>query len=401
MTAAESESAPESASESALSDDETTPTPKRARGALLRWVIGVACVIALVVGAILLQVRSGESFDDSAGKMEDVLQEANDGWWALDARRGVVEDSVTSAEEIVEDAVEGLADQTARGALRDAAAAASESATDAATLLEDGLQDSDTEKPVWFWELWQSAREMDARAAAAAAHLEKVTAAESELDALESDMAASAVTLFESVEGAAAALEKPNVSARAAKILDLRDAAADVVTQTDAGSQAARAFTSYVTRVAALKESNAAELAEKAGTLSKTRLEIEAFARSISGGVVLDFDWAPIVNHMGGDWGMGGLATWDSARGGFSTITLSNSVAEQWPSPDARALVAHEVGHAISAKCSDKFDWKSRDANEAWATAWAISMGHTATGNGVWAYGYPPQAMIDKAATCR
>ena len=103
----------------------------------------------------------------------------------------------------------------------------------------------------------------------------------------------------------------------------------------------------------------------------------------------------------GGSSGIGGLATWNSGRGGFSTITLSDSVAEWWPNADSRALVAHEVGHAISAKCHDKFDWENQAANEEWATAWAISMGHTALGNGVEAYGYPSQAMIDIAATCR
>ena len=98
---------------------------------------------------------------------------------------------------------------------------------------------------------------------------------------------------------------------------------------------------------------------------------------------------------------MAGTATWNTIRGGFSTITLSNSVAENWPSADARALVAHEVGHSITSKCSDLFDSADQAANEEWATAWAIGMGHTAEGNGVQAYGYPSQDMIDRAMACR
>ncbi len=161
------------------------------------------------------------------------------------------------------------------------------------------------------------------------------------------------------------------------------------------------AFERYAAAADNLRASAESELAEKAGPLLETRLEIEAYARSISGGVVLDFDWAPLVNGLGGVYGMSGTATWNTARGGFSTITLSDSVAENWPSPDAMALVTHEVGHSITSKCSDLFDSADQDANEQWATAWAISLGHTALGNGVQAYGYPSQEMIDIAATCR
>jgi len=150
-----------------------------------------------------------------------------------------------------------------------------------------------------------------------------------------------------------------------------------------------------------LKESAQSELAEKAGALLATRLEIEAFARSLAGGVVLDFDWAATVAGTGGRDGIGGTATWKTARGGFSTITLSHSVAETWPDADSRALVAHEIGHSITAKCHEKFDSQDHAANEEWATAWAISMGFTAPGNGTWAYGAPSQEMIDVAATCR
>jgi hypothetical protein len=55
----------------------------------------------------------------------------------------------------------------------------------------------------------------------------------------------------------------------------------------------------------------------------------------------------------------------------------------------------------MAAKCGTLFDSGNRASNEAWATAWAISMGHTAEGNGVQSYGYPPQELIDIAATCR
>lgn len=383
----------------------TMPVPTRrqppSRRAIVWWVVGITGVLALAAAAVLAQVSASRSFDAAAAQLQEAVSESNDGWMSLDAERAGVAGGVLSAEQIVESAGNGLAGQKAREALSDAAVAASDSADEAAELLDDGLRDAEVEKPFWAWQLWQGAAELDARAAAADSAGDAMAEAEAELESADQGLETAAVAVFTSVEAVAKKLEKRNVSALATIVLDFRDAAQAVVAQTDSNSAASVAFSTYAKRAQLLARSNKAELEQKAGPLSATRLEIEAFARSMSGGVVLDFDWAPIVNGMGYDWGMGGTATWDAARGGLSTISLSNSVAEQWPSADARALVAHEVGHAITAKCYGKFDWESSDANEEWATAWAISKGHTAIGNGVQAYGYPSQRMIDKAATCR
>ena len=117
--------------------------------------------------------------------------------------------------------------------------------------------------------------------------------------------------------------------------------------------------------------------------------------------MIIDYDWAPIVNGYGSGGTVGGLAAWLPESGGYATITLSDSVAAFWPSALSQALVAHEVGHAVSVRCGDRFDASTRAANEAWATAWAISRGFTGDGNGVSIYGSPPQELIDAAATCR
>ncbi|TFV99936.1 hypothetical protein [Orlajensenia leifsoniae] len=135
---------------------------------------------------------------------------------------------------------------------------------------------------------------------------------------------------------------------------------------------------SYVTAVGELKSSQDAELAEKSGSLLDTRLAAEEYARSIAGGVMLDFDWADIV--IGYGWGdsMAGTAegTWYSPSEVYSMITLTNTVASLWNNGSgwSQALVAHEVGHAIHPKC---FDVYPNDAatEEQWATAWSISMG--------------------------
>ena len=165
--------------------------------------------------------------------------------------------------------------------------------------------------------------------------------------------------------------------------------------------EASDALVAFVSAASQLRASNQAELDEKAGPLLDQRLAAEGFARSLAGDVLIDFDWAPIVNGYGSGGTVGGLAAWIPDSGGYATITLSDSVAAFWPSALSQALVAHEVGHAVSVRCGDRFDASTRAANEAWATAWAISRGFTGDGNGVSIYGSPPQELIDAAATCR
>ena len=133
------------------------------------------------------------------------------------------------------------------------------------------------------------------------------------------------------------------------------------------------------------------------------RPEIEAFARSLSGGVPIDFSWAPEVNGAGPDGNSGGLATWTTAQYGYSTIQLSDNVAELWPDIGIQALVVHETGHAITSKCYDLYaapPFNSDD--EMFATSWAISMGYDdGNGSGEWAYGRPSDEQIAAAYGCR
>ena len=160
---------------------------------------------------------------------------------------------------------------------------------------------------------------------------------------------------------------------------------------------------SYLDAAHALEASHAEEIAEKAGPLFERRMAVEQFARSIVGGVLLDFDWAPIVNGYGADGSYGGTSYWRSEAGGYATITLSDSVAGMWPGAGVQSLVAHEVGHAILSKCTDLFYPSEFYANEeeSWATAWAIGLGYTADGNGESIYGRPPQGLIDLSTQCR
>lgn len=376
--------------------------PRRPRRAtIVGWIVGIGLVVLVAAGVAFVHTSAHRGFDAAANELADAAEIERQAQRSLEGTENIADATLTASEQIVASAADDLADPAARTALAEIGATAAQARDEASAVLENEVDDALALKPFWTWELFAGASDLDRRATVAAADAAELTGAESALEDSLDAASEAAATLFASTPPASAALEAANVSARTGAVQDFRDAAAEVAQQTDLDSDAAVAFSVYAARATALKESAQQELAEKAGPLLATRLEIETYARSISGGVLLDFDWAPFVAGTGGDAGIGGTATWDSARGGSSTITLSHSVAQWWPSADARALVTHEVGHSITSKCHALFDSQNPDANEEWATAWAISMGHTAEGNGVQAYGYPSQAMIDLAATCR
>ncbi|SIT70952.1 hypothetical protein SAMN05880545_0778 [Microbacterium sp. RU33B] len=384
-------------------EPQSVPAPPRrtSRRALIGWITGVVVVLLLAAGIAFAQVSAHRAFDASTGRLLSAVDEVEA---AASDTRETADDgtrTVDAATVIGEAAADGLVDPAARARFVEATTVLATAQTGAEELLSRPLGPYDVEKPFWAWELLEESARLDADAEAVTAAAAAMTEAEESLGDAQDAVEAAGQALYASVVPLAPTIEAAHVSARALAVLDFRDAATAVAEQTGVGPGAASAFAQYVQKSKELTSSAQSELAEKSGPLYDTRLEIEAYARSIAGGVVLDFDWAPLVNGLGGRAGMAGTATWNTIRGGFSTITLSNSVAENWPSADARALVAHEVGHSITSKCSDLFDSADQAANEEWATAWAIGMGHTAEGNGVQAYGYPSQDMIDRAMACR
>ena len=348
-----------------------SPAPRRSRRGVVGWIAGALLVLLLVLGGAVIHVSANRSFDQAAAELSSATRDARDAADELDVVADDAGDAVAASEAIVGSAADDLIDVAARTALADQAAAMRESVDAAQARLSAGPSSELPEKPLWTWELLEATPTLEATAAELTEFAEELDADETAIQDAEAALVGSAVALYASAPAAAAALEAANVSAVNDVVLDFRDARDAVAGQTAVGSGAVDAFRTYAEKASTLKASAQTELAEKAGPLLGTRLEIEAFARSIAGGVVLDFDWAPIVNNIGGSAGMGGTATLVAMRGGFSTITLSDSVAENWPSADAQALVAHEVGHAITAKCSDMFDSTSGPANEQWATAWA------------------------------
>ncbi|WP_306893006.1 hypothetical protein [Agromyces albus] len=167
----------------------------------------------------------------------------------------------------------------------------------------------------------------------------------------------------------------------------------------------ASAFTGLVLAVDELRASHAAEEARKLEPSYPVRAEIEAFARSISHGVNLDFVWAYEVSGLTSDEWYSGTAEFWAEDGGWGRITLTHSVSNRWSEdPDAKAIVVHEVGHtqAIRPECEPLFTGPEfAGDHEMWATAWAISMGHDVPGSGISAYGRPSDAQIATAGQCR
>lgn len=211
-----------------------------------------------------------------------------------------------------------------------------------------------------------------------------------------------AADLFGSAADTAQALLDENISAENPTKVAFQRAADDVAQLDELDDSTASVVTVYVDAAAALAASQQAELDEKRGPLLADRLEVEQFARDLAPGLMLDFDWAPIVAGAGDGLSVGGTTHWWMDPG-YATITLSDSVAELWGSrydDMVRALVAHEIGHALTIRCGDLYDWSTQESIEQWATAWAIVQGYTGEGNGVSVYGEPPQSMIDAARGC-
>lgn len=240
-------------------------------------------------------------------------------------------------------------------------------------------------------ELLDQAADAEAAAAAQEAAIQSLRAAEESFAEAGRGMLASAGAVASTVLAANPSVaNRPHVEFL--KVIDELAAAQEF------DEAAVDLLARYVDRSNQVAASHAAEEAEKAGPLYWLRKEVEAYARSISGGVLLDFNWEPIViGHS-----MAGTATIESSPPYlYSTITLTNSIAENWGATTPVALVTHEVGHAITSKCMDLFDAAFGGNYEIWATAWAMSWGQPAGPSGANSYGTPTPDQVAIAGNCR
>lgn len=373
-----------------------SPRGRRHRG----WLLGSLGVVAVLAVFAALQITANLGYDSARAQYESAAGAATPLQSEVAEQHAALSTASGSAAQIVQNDSGRLLDAAAKDALAGAVAEAEEVAAAAAPLLEEEIP-SAGEKPDWFWELFGTSEKLDAERGEVEELTEDLEAESTRIETASTSVEDSGLAVLAAAANAATGFEAAHISARNDAVIGLRDAATDAVGTSVIDEYAVETFVALETAATQLVESEQAELAEKAGPLQGPRLEVEAFARSLAPGVLLEFDWAPIVNGFGTDGGMGGYTTWWWDEPGRSVIELSDSVAEQWPSSRSQALVAHEVGHAISVKCEGMYDASTQDSIEKWATAWAIGMGFSDDANGVWAYGYPPQSYIDAAMGCR
>lgn len=372
-------------------------TPRRMRTGLILTLLGIVVVGAVCAG---VQWAANVGYDDALVAFEGAVEDAETGQAQLtDALTMLTQ--TTDAASTVRDADSGaLMDASVKEEFTTAIEQAMDAEAEASALAEESLPES-TDKPSWAWELFGATAQLNADRDDVDERLEEFDSAGEAIthtsDAVHETGAAALLSAAES----AGTFEAAHISARNRDILSLRDAAAQLSGAATLDAETAEAYVYLETSAAAMLASEQAELAEKQGPLYDARIQIEAFARDLAPDVLLDFDWSPLVNGYGEGDSMGGYATWWYGDPGYATIELSNSVAVHWPGDRSQALVAHEVGHAISVKCEGMYDDSDQATLEAWATAWAISMGFHDVANGTSAYGAPPQSMIDAAAGCR
>jgi hypothetical protein len=309
-----------------------------------------------------------ERYDGAADRGGDSVERA-EGLLEVPAGDLVLEEHRTALEAAIADA---------RGVVADGPAGA----TGIASLTDPG-----DAAPAWerYADLWELVELIPDRREAAA----RVEASADEVAAATRAVADATDALVDGAEESAAAALAASPSATYRTRAALEWALDDAV----AGSGAAVRLTDLASAVA---ERRAA---------SPVRAEIEDFARSISFGVEIDFEWAYVVGGYSSDGYYSGTAEFFDDGDGWGLVSLSESIEDAWSwDENAEAVVVHEVGHVqvLREACRTIFTGPEFGGDhEAWATAWAIGMGYDLPGAGIEAYGRPSDAQVAAAAECR
>jgi hypothetical protein len=215
------------------------------------------------------------------------------------------------------------------------------------------------------------------------------------------ELAAAGDALFASTASVEPILEAASWVAPVDPKLAVR-AALDAVADAQFDSDGLATLQEYSNSVAAMAQAHEAELTTFAGPYYDNKVAALAFANSISGGVLLEFNWVPELFGFGSGYGMGAQATLEGEDGLFySRIDITENAAARWGDGGPEGIIAHEVGHAITKKCWDIFEASAGGDYEAFATAWAIGMGYTSSSNGTTAYGRPSDELIAATMACR
>jgi len=379
-----------------------SPAQVRRPHRLLACLFPLAAV-ALALGALTaLELTSWQSFDHDSTALNKALDDQ-------DGAARQVQAALTGARSASEAATAVLTVQDGGLLTPDERAALSGAGDQAAAQVKSGTALIPGERPrtgprkFWFWDVNADTARLERLDASARASVKALTGAEVPLRAATDAARTAGATALTAVADRASAAEAANVPADNEAVLDLRTAATQVKQHASPfRPYTAVEYTALVQAVQKLQASHSATLAAESGPLEQSRLDLEAFARSLAPGILMDFEWADLINGLGESNGyLSGETSWWYDRGGYATIRLSDSIAQEWPSDAAHAIVAHEVGHAITIRCRTMYDTANDQTAEAWATAWAISMGFTDDANGTSAYGSPPDSLIQTAAGCR
>jgi len=374
----------------------------RPRRRPLAWLLPTAIAV-LVLGALTgLELTAWKSFDDAGATLGRTLDDQDDAARQVEAAitgARSVSDATTAILAVADGGLLAAADRTAL------ATAGEQNAkqVDAATTLLPGERPHLGPRGFWFWDVNADTARLERLAAGARTRAKSLTAIEGPLRTTADALRTTASTALSTAADRAAGTEAANVPADNDAVLEVRAAAAEVAQHASPFQPRVSAdFDALAQAVQKLQDSHTATLAAESGPLAQSRLDLEAFARSLAPGILMDFEWADLINGKGESNGyLSGETSWWYDRGGYATIRLSNSIAQEWPDDSARAIVAHEVGHAITVRCRTMYDTTNDQTAEAWATAWAISMGFTDEANGTSAYGAPPDALVQTAAGCR
>lgn len=385
---------------------QTAPTDpdarRRRRRRVLAWVLPPAVAVLMLGALAALELTAWQSFDHESTSLSKALDDQDEVTRQVQSALSGSRSVTDAATAVLAVADGGLLTAEDRTMLTDVTHQSTEQSRAASALIPGSRPRAGTRK-FWFWEVNTDTARLERLDASARDRAKKLSAAEGPLRTATEATRTTASTALTAAAGRAAAAEAANVPADNDAVLDLRYAV-DQVRQRASPFQprVSADYTALAQAVQKLQESHAATLASESGPLEQSRLDLEAFARSLAPGLLLDFEWADLINGLGESNGyLSGETAWWYDRGGYATIRLSNSIAQEWPSDAAHAIVAHEVGHAITIRCRTMYDTTNDQTAEAWATAWAISMGFTSDANGTSAYGTPPDSLIQTAAGCR
>lgn len=371
------------------------------------WAVCLSAVGVIALGTVGLRVwdeAAWAQYTEARAEYSTVLDDAVESARDLAVDRRAATQSLDTAKAI-SDTVGGVVGEETLAAL-------TEKQSRLATVLDETEADSEwqheevpaLDETALLWELLTSTAQLREASESLTLDRERLEATATRVRTANNALANDAVAVINAVGDFGQAELGRYPSATNNSYRALKSAAEGAVAMTRLSHRADGIVADVLEARDAMVASHKAKEAAKAGPLKATRDEVEAFARSIAGGVRLDFTWKDIVIGHGQGRSAAGTATWDTADEGYSSITLTNSIARYWTTwPGYRSLVAHEVGHAITSKCYDLFntDLFGGD-NERWATAWAIGKGYTvAAANGSDLYGKPTQAQIEATTACR